>query len=273
MTHPTDAATTTTSTSASATAPAPTATTADERARGLTLTVAPEIAERYPDCRTAAVLVLGVKNAEPWPETEEALSLFETEVRDGTRHLPGQEEPAIAVWHDLLRSFGTNPRRTRPSVDALSRRLVKSGRVPRISPLVDTCNLVSLRYMLPTGGYDLDGITEGFSLRYARPGDVHVPLGKPDERETPVDGEVVYADGGNVLTRHWNHRDADSTKVTERTRNVMLLLEGVAPVVPPEVLADAQRELAALVAPHAEAVSLYDFDPATETRVTWSAVD
>jgi DNA/RNA-binding domain of Phe-tRNA-synthetase-like protein len=256
----------------------PTATdarTADRPAqsRTLSLSVAPDIAARYPDCRTAAVLVLGLKNAQPWPETEDELSRLEGEVRDGERTLPQEDEPAIAAWHDLLRSFGTNPRRTRPSVDALRRRLVKAGRLPRISPLVDTCNLVSMNYMLPTGGYDLRGVTEGFCLRYARPGDTHVPLGRPEERETPVEGEVVYGDGSHVLTRHWNHRDADSTKVTAESREVMLLLEGISSVITPEELARAQRELADRVAPHSDSVALYDFDHATDTKVTWVTGD
>lgn len=250
--------------------PSETALVADEDARQLRLTLAPDIAARYPDCRTAAIVVLGLRNSEPWQETEDALSLFESEVRDGKRELPDESAPRISAWHELLRSFGTNPRRMRPSVDALSRRLVKSGRLPRISPLVDTCNLVSLRYTLPTGGYDLSGITHGFALRYAGPGDVHIPLGKPEEREHPQPGEVIYADGHNVLTRHWNHRDADNTKVTPDTRNAVLLLEGIAPAIPPEVLSKAQQELANLVAPHADSVALYDFDPATDVEISWA---
>ncbi|GIF05540.1 B3/B4 domain-containing protein [Actinoplanes siamensis] len=241
----------------------------DRGERNLRLVVAPDIAERYPACRTAAILVCGLRNGEPWPEIDAALSAFESDVRNGARQLPQQDDPAIVAWHDLLRSFGTNPRRMRPAVDALSRRLAKAGRLPRISPLVDACNLISLRYTLPTGGYDLSRIRESFTLRFARPGDVHIPLGKPDEREQPVDGEVVYADGAQVLTRHWNHRDADNTKVTADTVDAILLLEGIVPTIPPETLARAQRELAGLVAPHARAIELYAFDPHAVVEINW----
>ncbi|MDO0936232.1 phenylalanine--tRNA ligase beta subunit-related protein [Streptomyces sp. DG2A-72] len=196
--------------------------------RRLCLSIAPEIAARYPDCRTAVILALGVDNSGPWTETDAELSALEAEVADGHRHMPDEGHPAIAAWHSLLRSFGTNPRRMRPSVDALGRRLAKSGRLPRISPLVDTCNVISLRYTLPTGGYDLEHVRHGFALRYARPDDVHIPLGQPEERETPLPGEVVYADGQQVLTRHWNHRDADNTKVTHTTVDAVLFLEDCA---------------------------------------------
>jgi DNA/RNA-binding domain of Phe-tRNA-synthetase-like protein len=238
--------------------------------RRLHLSIAPEVATRYPECHTAVIVALGLDNSRSWPQTEAELTELEGEVGAGRRQMPGEEHPAIAAWHNLLRSFGTNPRRMRPSVDALGRRLAKSGRLPRISPLVDTCNLVSLRYTLPTGGYDLDHIRHGFTLRRARPGDVHIPLGQPEERETPLPGEIVYADGHQVLTRHWNHRDADNTKVTENTADAVLFLEGISPVIAPEVLEAAQRELADRVAPHAASVTLHTFDPAQETTVTWT---
>ncbi|MDC0766033.1 B3/B4 domain-containing protein [Streptomyces sp. HD] len=242
----------------------------DRAERLLRLTIAPEITARYPDCHTAVVMALGVDNSGPWAETESELAALEAEVADGRRRMPDEDHPAIAAWHGLLRSFGTNPRRMRPSVDALGRRLARSRRLPRISPLVDTCNLVSLRYTLPTGGYDLEQVRHGFTLRYARPDDVHIPLGQPEERETPLPNEVVYADGRQVLTRHWNHRDADNTKVTHATVDAVLFLEGVSPAIGPDVLEKAQRELADRVAPHASSVSLHAFDPAQETTVAWT---
>ncbi|MER5360811.1 phenylalanine--tRNA ligase beta subunit-related protein [Streptomyces sp. NPDC002785] len=237
--------------------------------RRLTVGMSPRIAARYPQCRTVFLLVQGIKNGEAWPETEEALAGLEADVRQGLRHIPDENESAISVWHELLRSFGTNPRRARPSIDALGRRLRKSGRLPRVSPLVDTCNLVSLTYMLPTGGFDLSAFHTGFELRFAQPDDVYVPLGEPDKTETPLEGEVVYADGRQVMTRHWNHRDSDVTKVTARTRDAVLLLEGIAPAVSAETLLRARRELADRVAPHAESVTVHEIDPAAPSEIAW----
>ncbi|MFJ5709448.1 B3/4 domain-containing protein [Streptomyces sp. NPDC093105] len=241
------------STPAPAAVPAPAA-----GERRLTVAVSPEVAARYPQCRTVYLVARGVKNGEPWPRTEEALGALEEDVREGRLTPADEDHPVIGAWHGLLRSFGTNPRRARPSIDALSRRLRTSGRLPRVSPLVDTCNVVSLRHLVPTGGFDLAAFRTGMELRLARPGDVYVPLGEPDVTETPREGEVVYADGNQVVTRHWNHRDSDVTKVTGATRDAVLLLEGIAPVVPEERLLAARRELAELLAPHAEEIAFHD---------------
>lgn len=242
---------------------------AASRSRQLTVSMSPEIAASHPGCRTVFLLAQGIKNNEPWPDTEQALTAFETEVREGRHHLPTEDEPAISAWHDLLRSFGTNPRRARPSIDALSRRLRKSGRLPRVSSLVDTCNLVSLTYMLPTGGFDLAAFRTGIALRHARPDDVYVPLGEPDKTETPKDGEVIYADGSQVMTRHWNHRDSDITKVTAATRDAVLLLEGASSVISAETLLRARAELAERIAPHCDRVDLHEIDPAEPLTLVW----
>ncbi|MFG2463023.1 B3/4 domain-containing protein [Streptomyces sp. NPDC048523] len=241
----------------------------DPRSRELIVSMSPEISASYPECRTVFLLAQGIKNNEPWPDTEEALTALEADVREGRRHLPTEDEAAISVWHDLLRSFGTNPRRARPSIDALSRRLQRSGRLPRVSSLVDTCNLVSLSHLLPTGGFDLAAFRTGIELRRSRPDDVYVPLGEPDKTERPLEGEVIYADGSQVMTRHWNHRDSDVTKVTAATRDAVLLLEGVSPVISAGTLLKARAELAERVAPHCERVSLHEIDPAEPLRLVW----
>ena len=36
---------------------------------------------------------------------------------------------------------------------------------------------------------------------------------------------MIYRDGTSVLTRHWNHRDAERTKVTRHSTDIMFVLE------------------------------------------------
>lgn len=39
---------------------------------------------------------------------------------------------------------------------------------------------------------------------------------------------MIYADVADVLTRHWNHRDAERTKVTQDSEDIVFLLETTA---------------------------------------------
>ena len=92
-------------------------------------------------------------------------------------------------------------------------------------------------------------------IRPASAEDRFTPLGEPDEREPPGVGEIVYAQGTEVLTRHWNHRDAHRTRVREDTRSAVFMLERVSADVPADRLADAAAHLASLLGPHAAAVT------------------
>ena len=173
------------------------------------------VAAAFPETEIRLVAAHGLRNDRPWPGLEARLVELERRVAAGEWAPADESRPEIASWHAAFRRFGTNPRRVRPSVDALGRRLARTGRLPRVSPAVDAYNLVSVTRAVPVGAFDQRRLGEEVLVRYAEPGDAFTPLGEPETVERPGAGEVVYADGGGrVLTRHWNHRDADATKVT-----------------------------------------------------------
>jgi DNA/RNA-binding domain of Phe-tRNA-synthetase-like protein len=219
-----------------------------------TFTVHADVRARFPELRVELVVATGIDNTGHWPEAESALAAAEADAATGaiTR---SEDDPAIASWHAAYRAFGTNPRRTRPSVDALLRRLVRQGRLPRVNGAVDAYNATSVRFAVPAGAFDLDRLDAHVEIRPATAEDRFTPLGEPDEAELPGAGEVVYAQGTEVLTRHWNHRDAHDTRVQQGTTSAVFMLERVSADVPAERLSDAAAHLTALLIPHAESVT------------------
>ena len=236
------------------------------------------VAAAFPETEIRLVAAHGLRNDRPWPGLQARLVELERRVAAGEWAPADDSRPEIASWHAAFRRFGTNPRRVRPSVDALGRRLVRTGRLPRVSPTVDAYNLVSVTHAVPVGAFDQRGLGAEVLVRYAEPGDAFTPLGEPETVERPGAGEVVYADGGGrVLTRHWNHRDADATKVTPASRDVLFVLERVSAVaVPAGQLARAQAALAELLRPHAADVELATVrpdQPAADCRPAAAAPD
>ena len=75
--------------------------------------------------------------------------------------------------------------------------------------------------------------------------------------EHPHPGEVIYTDAAGVLTRHWNHRDAERTKVTGRSEQIVFLLETVDAGAFGARLDDARRDLAGLLADRARSVLVH----------------
>ncbi len=123
------------------------------------------------------------------------------------------EIEALGPARELYRSFGIDPTKTRPSSEALLRRVLKGKPLPAIMNAVDLCNYLSLKFMLPLGLYDEGKIEGPVLLRKGRAGEsfagirkdnVHLegrpvlvdrrgPFGNPtsDSLRTSVDGSTA----------------------------------------------------------------------------------
>ncbi|MFJ8542466.1 B3/4 domain-containing protein [Streptomyces sp. NPDC093586] len=214
--------------------------------------ITPAVADAFPDTLIALVTADGLRGREPWPDSAAALEALEQQLADGSWQPADEADPRIEAWHTAYRSFGTNPRRIRPSVDALGRRMAKKGTLPRINPAVDSYNAVSVRHGLPAGAFDLAHVTGDVEIRYADGTEEFTPLGEPGTVENPKPGEVIYADTTGVLTRHWNHRDAHRTRVTEDSTHVAFVLETLHATRDGHLLKAAAEELHGLLAPHSD---------------------
>jgi DNA/RNA-binding domain of Phe-tRNA-synthetase-like protein len=219
--------------------------------------LAPEVSEAFPETEIRLISARGLENSSPWPESVDIRTEAAEAVANGRAEAFDEESDHIASWHAAYRAFGTNPRRFRPSVDALLRRARKSGALPSISPAVDAYNAVSVLWGLPAGAFDLDRVAGDIVIRHARDAELFEPLGAPGEWENVRAGEVVYADEEAVLTRHWNHRDCHRTMLRPDSRNALFMLERVSGKVPLDELDQAAERLAGLVAAHAQHVGTH----------------
>lgn len=221
------------------------------------LSVAGEVCAAFPGLRIDAVVADGFDGMEPWPEVEAGLAALEADAAAGNPVDSGDDDPHIASWHAAYRGFGANPKRERPSVDALRRRLARSGRLPRVNPAVDCYNLVSAASGVPAGAFDLWQVAGDITVRFAVGTEQFTPLGEPDTVQNPRPGEVVYTDAEGVLTRHWNHRDADRTKVTVASESIVFLLETTEANTFGAAVEAAAVELTNLLLTRSDAVAIY----------------
>ncbi|MGP3916549.1 B3/B4 domain-containing protein [Nonomuraea sp. 10N515B] len=224
--------------------------------------LSPAVAAAFPDTMIALVAAAGLRGRESWPHTAAALEDLEQQLAGGIWQPADETDRRIEAWHTAYRSFGTNPRRIRPSVDALGRRLAKKGTLPRINPAVDSYNAVSVRHGLPAGAFDLDQVTGDVVIRHADGTESFTPLGEPGIVENPRPGEIVYADTTGVLTRHWNHRDAHRTRVTEDSTRVAFVLETLHATRDGHLLMTAAKELQVLLTPHTGQTAVHYLSPA-----------
>jgi DNA/RNA-binding domain of Phe-tRNA-synthetase-like protein len=100
-------------------------------------------------------------------------------------------EPAdlIAAVRTMYKRVGLDPTKTRPSSEALLRRVRRGDGLPRVNSLVDVINWCSLESQLPFGLYDLDQIR----------GDVTLRLGRPEESYAGIRKDTVHLAGRMTL--------------------------------------------------------------------------
>lgn len=142
---------------------------------------------------------------------------------------PVEELPHVSAWREAYRAFGAKPQRTRNSLEALLRR-AGSG-LPRVNPLTDVYNAVSVLHQIPLGGEDLRAYAGSPRLVRATGGERFDTLaeGAPVV-EHPEPGEVVWCDDEGVTCRRWNWRQGLRTRLGEGSTSALFVLDALAPV-------------------------------------------
>ena len=104
--------------------------------------------------------------------------------------------------------------------------------------------------MVPAGGDDIDHVDGDIILTIADGSESFRPLGS-EESESPKEGEVIYKDDKEVLCRRWNWRECDKSKMTEDTKDITLVIEGLPPVTKEEI-ETITKELSELIQKYCE---------------------
>ena len=171
--------------------------------------VAPDVAAV---CRPAVAWLDGATVVEREPRLAACLAEAESRVR--------QQPPAeIAAVRSMYKRVGLDPTKTRPSSEALLRRVRKGDALPRINSLVDVCNWCSLEFQLPYGLYDSSRIEGDIELRLGREGESYPGIRKDDVH---VSGRLTLADAAGPFGNPTS--DSGRTMVTTSTVSAVVVV-------------------------------------------------
>jgi len=205
-----------------------------------------EVFDLRPDYRALLMAASGLATSSNDGASDALLRAAEAAAGDALRDRPAEDLPHVAAWRDAYRAFGAKPQRTRNSLEALLRRAA-SG-LPRVNPLTDLYNAVSVLHQIPLGGEDL--------TRYAgSPRLIRATGTEPFDTvadgtavlEHPDPGEVVWCDDAGVTCRRWNWRQARRTQLGDDTTAALFIFDALDPVLD-EALHAAADDLVAHLA-------------------------
>jgi DNA/RNA-binding domain of Phe-tRNA-synthetase-like protein len=202
--------------------------------------VEPEVFARFPGMRLAVAVGDGADTLTGRPAVDARWRAAWRDAAAATAaHGNPQSHPRVRPWRERFRAMGVSAKDYPSSVEALLRRALKGGEPFQVNPLVDFYNTVSLEHVVPVGGFDLAALRGPLELRLTRAGDTFAALDDRTALAVPP-GEVAYADGGTVLTRHFVWRQARTGLIAPGTRSFLLVSEILAEV--GEMVATAVRD-------------------------------
>lgn len=217
--------------------------------------VEPEIFERFPDFQRGIIVVRDIKNAVSNPEIERLLN-EEIRQKAGKNSV---EHEFVKAWSDVYLKLGSNPNKFPPSIKSLLKRIEKGGSIPFINSVVALFNYISIKYLVPAGGDDVEKIEGNLRLGFSKGNEFFTSLGGGIS-ETPEMGEVIYFDDKtlNVMCRRWNWRNGDFTKITPETKKIVINIDGIGPV-SRNLIEEARDEMMKLLIERCQAKATADF--------------
>jgi DNA/RNA-binding domain of Phe-tRNA-synthetase-like protein len=161
---------------------------------------------------------------------------------------PESELPEIQAWRRAFARMGLKPTQYRCASESLLRRWRKEGSLPRLHPLVDLCNALSLAFATPVAVFDASKITGDLWVRYADGDEDYLTFS--GDTEHPAPHEVIFADAARrVHARRWTNRQSGWSAVQDSTTAALIVAEAMHGSAASDV-----RELTAALAGELEAV-------------------
>jgi DNA/RNA-binding domain of Phe-tRNA-synthetase-like protein len=175
----------------------------------VSLTLSPELASIV---RPAAIWWTGATVSLHEHRLDPLLAEAEARVRIS----PPAESAAVRT---MYKRVGIDPTKTRPSNEALLRRVRKGDTIPRINSAVDIVNWCSLEFQLPYGLYDAAKISGAVTMRRGVDGERYAGIRKDDVN---VGGRITVADSQGPFGNPTS--DSARTMVTPATTELLVIV-------------------------------------------------
>ncbi|MBN1217829.1 MAG: hypothetical protein JXM69_02785 [Anaerolineae bacterium] len=183
----------------------------------------PKIWQEFPQLAASLLIADGIR---PQVEVEERLQPHLHRARQRLSQGTESHLAEVSAWRRAYAQMGLKPTQYRSAAEALLRRFRREDELPRLHPLVDLCNAVSLAYALPVAVFDLDQVEKYLEVRHAN--GVEEYLAFSGEIEIPPAQEIIFVDATNhVHARRWTFRQSRRSVVRPKTKRVLIVSEGL----------------------------------------------
>ncbi|MEE8168039.1 MAG: phenylalanine--tRNA ligase beta subunit-related protein [Candidatus Hydrothermarchaeales archaeon] len=204
----------------------------------MSLDISSMLEEEFPDLKALVEEITGVRVERENRDLESFKEEVTQRVKERYNLAELKDLPIFRVYRNFFWRVGIDPTKVRPAAEALIRRILRGKPLPTINTLVDAYNLASIETKIAIAAFDSDKIEGKLLMRLAEEGEEFLGIGM--DRPLILKGNEVVVSDGRKLVAIYPYRDADTTKITLHTRNVLLLICGV-PGIDGEILRNTRR--------------------------------
>ena len=179
-----------------------------------------DVFELFPSLQIGVLVFSKIDNCKNFTEAQ-----FDETYSEVYNSLEAIEDlhPYIEEYRNAMKNI-IRKKGSQASIDAMVKRIKKGNRLRPVNPVVDIYNYISLKHLFTCGGEDLDHLMGDMILGFAEGDESFIALGDT-ENKPPRKGELIYRDDYGAVVRSWLWREADRTKITNDSKNVLLYLE------------------------------------------------
>jgi DNA/RNA-binding domain of Phe-tRNA-synthetase-like protein len=195
-----------------------------------------EVSQKFPEL---AICVGMIQNIKVKKENEQTKILKKKTCEEARANYDAEtlkDNPTVRAYRDMYWKLDIDPTKTRPSGEALLRRVLHRSDLPTISTAVDAYNLASMKTIVPISGFDYERLTPPLQVRFARGNEKFAGIGMTEP--IPLESKMLVLGNGKQVLCIYPYRDGDHTKITLKTHTAMIVGYG-APGISPAQLREA----------------------------------
>jgi DNA/RNA-binding domain of Phe-tRNA-synthetase-like protein len=195
-----------------------------------------DIKERFPDLRVSILIVNNLKIEKKSPQLETFREDVIKETKSSYVLETLKDDENFRKYRDFFWKIDIDPTKIRPASEALIRRILQGKPIPKINTGVDAYNLASIKSGIPLAAFDANTIHGELIMKFAKIGEKFLGIGMKKPKVL-AGNEVVVADEERLIAIY-PYRDADLSKITPSTKNILVMSCGV-PGIPWEKIKEA----------------------------------
>ncbi len=195
--------------------------------------IVPELLKNYSGFTSACAIIEGITVKKDLDELQKLKEEIYKEIGPKSINLLAHS-PYLEAYVSCYKKMHVDVKSRMPSPVALLTRIAQGKELYSVNTCVDAYNLAVILNQISVGAFDLDNMTLPIFISEAKGRETIQLLGK-DETTNIKKGEICYFDQQGPYNLDINYRDAQRTAVTEKTKNIMLNIDGVPGIPPAEV--------------------------------------